>query len=79
MIDRGKSALGIKHRQFEVAQHAEGLWTGNLVDEVGSNEELGHAIGQLTHGVRLPDFIKQRFAHKKVDTLTGECGGGKCG
>jgi hypothetical protein len=33
------------------------------VDEVGPDEQLGHAIGKLAHGVRFPDFVEQGFAH----------------
>jgi hypothetical protein len=47
--------------QAEVAQHAEGLGRGDLMDEVGADEELSLAVGQLAHGVGFPDFFEERF------------------
>jgi len=45
--------------ETEVAQHAEGLGGGDLVDEVGADEELGLAVGQGADGVGVPDFFEE--------------------
>jgi len=62
VIDSGESAVGIADAEAEFAEHGERLWAGDLVDEVGTYEELGLAVGEPAHGVRLPDLFKQCLA-----------------
>ncbi len=63
VIDGGEGAVGKPDLESEVAKHAEGLWAGDFVDEVGTNEQLGLTIAQRAHGVRVPDFFEQTFPH----------------
>ena len=64
VIHRGERALREEHLEPKVAEHAESLRAGDLVDEVRADEQLGHAVGQLAHGVSFPDFVEQGFSHK---------------
>ena len=66
VVYRGKGALRVEDLQIKVAQHAEGLRAGHLVNEVRADEQLRHAIGKLAHGVRFPDFVEQGFTHKRA-------------
>ncbi len=63
VVDRRKRALGVLHLEAEVPEHAESLGTGHLMDEVGTDEELGLPVRQLTHRVRFPDFLEQGLSH----------------
>ena len=63
VVDRRKRALRVLHLEAEVPEHAERLRTGHLVDEVGTDEELGLPVRQLTHRVRFPDFLEQGLSH----------------
>jgi hypothetical protein len=38
-------------------QHVERLRAGDLMDEVKTDKKLGLAIGELPHGMRIPDFL----------------------
>ena len=57
--------------QAEVAHHPERLWRGDLVDQVGADEELSLAIGQLTHRVGVPNFLEETLAHGVERTVGG--------
>jgi hypothetical protein len=48
----------IKHLEAQVSEHPEGLRTGDLMDEVGADEELGGSIGKGANGVRLPHLVE---------------------
>ena len=63
VVDRREGPLGILHLKAQVAEHAEGLGTGHLMDEVGADEELGLPVGQLAHRVRFPNFLEQGLGH----------------
>ena len=56
----------MRHRdlQFQIAQHAEGLRTRHLVDEVRADQQLRLAVGQLADGVGVPYFLEERFRHR---------------
>ena len=65
MIDRREGAVRHRDLQFQIAQHAEGLRTGHLVDEVRADQQLRLAVGQLADGVSVPYFLEERFCHGK--------------
>jgi hypothetical protein len=33
---------------------------------VGPDEQLGGAVGQLAHGMPIPDLLKKRLTHKDL-------------
>jgi hypothetical protein len=33
---------------------------------MGADEQLGGAVGQLTHGVPIPNFLEKRLTHKDL-------------
>ena len=45
VVDGGEGALRVGDLEAEVAHHAKCLRRGDLVDEVGADEELGLAVG----------------------------------
>ena len=69
VVDGGEGALRHLHRQVEIAQHAEGLGTGDLVDQVGADEELGLTVGQGGYGVILPHLSKRFLGTDMGDSL----------
>ena len=50
--------MRVEHLEPEVAKHAECLWAGDLVNEVGADEELCGSIGKGANGVRLPHLVE---------------------
>ena len=58
VVHRGKSARGVEHLEIQVAQHAEGLWAGNLMDEVGADQKLGGSIRKSADGVGSPHLVE---------------------
>ena len=72
VVDRRERAVRHQYLEAEVAQHAEGLRAGHLVDEVGADEELGLAVGERADGVGLPDFFEEGLGrgHEKSVELT---------
>ena len=65
VIDGREGAVRIENFQSKFTYHAEGLGTGDLVDEVGADQKLSPTVGERANGVFLPDFIKKRFAHSQ--------------
>jgi hypothetical protein len=63
VIDGGKRALRMCHRQTEITQHAECLRTGYLVNQVEPDEDLRLAIRQHMDRMLVPDFLEKVFAH----------------
>lgn len=63
VIHRGEGAMRIANLESELANHRKGLGTGHFVNEVRANQELRLTAGQLSHGVRIPDFLEQCFRH----------------
>ena len=59
VVDRGERAVRHRDLQAEVAEHAESLRAGDLVDEVGADQELGLAVGERADGVGVPDFFEE--------------------
>jgi len=66
VVDRGKGPPRESHLQAQIAEHAEGLGAGDLVDQMGADKNLGRAIRQLAHGMPLPNFLKKRLTHKNL-------------
>ncbi len=64
VVDSGEGAVRVFYLEPEIPEHTEGLRAGDLVDEVGSDEELGLAIGQCADAVRVPNFFEQAFSHR---------------
>ena len=60
--------MGHEDREAEVAQHAEGLRRGDLVDQVRADEQLGLAVGQLLDRMGGPNFFKERLGrgHREI-------------
>ena len=58
VIDGGEGAVRIKHLEPEVAKHAERLGAGDLVDEVGADQELRSPVGEFADGVCLPHLVE---------------------
>ena len=52
--------------EAEITQHAEGLRAGDLMDEMGVNEELGLSVVQRAYLVCVPNFFKKCFAHGRL-------------
>ncbi len=59
VIDGGDGAFGEEDGEVAIAQHGEGLGTGDFVDEVEADEELGLAGGEGADGVEVPDFVEE--------------------
>ena len=64
VVDSGEGAVRVFYLEAKIPEHTEGLRAGDLVDEVGSDEELGLAIGQCADAVRVPNFFEQAFSHR---------------
>jgi len=64
VIDGGDGAVGIQHRQLELAQHLERLRTRHLMDQVQADEELRLPARQLGDRVRIPHFVEQCLRHR---------------
>ena len=62
VVDGRESAVGHGDLEPQVAEHAEGLGAGDLVDEVGAYQQLGLAVGEGADGVGAPTFSKRVFA-----------------
>ena len=71
VVDRGERALREFHLQPEIAEHAEGLGRGHLVDEVGADEELRAAVREGADGVGVPDFLEEAFSHDENGAVVG--------
>jgi hypothetical protein len=71
VIDRGKGPMGIAHLEAEVAEHAEGLRAGDLVDEVGADKELRLAVGERSYGVGVPDLVEEVFGLGHIGPFCG--------
>jgi hypothetical protein len=63
VIDRRERALRRTHLPASLAQFGERLRTRHFVDEVEADVELGLAVGEHAHGVRVPDFLKEGSSH----------------
>ena len=63
VVDGGEGAAGIADAEAALAEHAEGLRAGDLMDQVQPDEELGLAGGELADGVSGPDLVQQCFSH----------------
>ncbi len=74
VIDGGKGALRKLHLEAKVAKHAEGLRRGDLVNQVGADEELRAAVGKRANGVGVPNFLEEIFSHGEH---TAGVGGGR--
>ena len=64
VIDRGKGALGESDFQAQIAKHAECLGAGHFMDKMGTDQQLGGAIGEFSNGMPIPNFMKKRLPHK---------------
>ena len=72
VVDRREGAVRHRDLQAEIAQHAEGLGAGHLVDEMRADQQLRLATGQRADGVRVPDFFEQGFlGHGKMGESWG--------
>jgi hypothetical protein len=49
VIDGSEGAAREGDFQAEIAEHPKGLGAGDLVNEVGTNEKLGGAVGQYSY------------------------------
>ena len=74
VVDSRKSALRELHLEAEVAQHPEGLRRSDLMDQVGTDEELRASVGKRANGVGVPNFLEEIFSHGEQ---TAEVGGGR--
>jgi len=76
VIDRREGAVRHRDLQFQIAQHAESLRAGHLVDEVRADQQLRLAVGQLADGVSVPYFLEERFCHgdKRDELKNGRAG-----
>jgi hypothetical protein len=63
VVNGREGPVGSHDPEAEVAQHAEGLGAGDLVNQVGADEELGVAARQGGHRVALPHLFEKRFSH----------------
>ena len=57
VIDRRERALGHQYRQVAVAEHAEGLRAGHLVDEVRPDEQLGLPVRERADAVGVEHLL----------------------
>ena len=57
MIDGGHGAFRVPHGQPQVPQGCESLGTGDLMDQVQADEQLGGAPGQLGNPMQIPDLV----------------------
>ena len=57
VIDRGHGAFRVPHAQPQVPQGRESLGTGDLMDQVKADEQLGGAPGQLGNPMQIPDLV----------------------
>jgi hypothetical protein len=58
MINRGKSAFGIRNSETALSEHIKSLWAGNLVNEVQADKQLRLPRWQRSHRMRVPNFAK---------------------
>jgi hypothetical protein len=59
VVDRGKRAVRHEDLEAQIAHHAERLRARDLMNQVCADEELGLAVGQRAHSVRVPDFLEE--------------------
>ena len=64
VIDRGKGALWKGDFESQIPKHAEGLRTGDLMDQMGANKKLSRPVGKFFDGMPIPNLMKEGFAHK---------------
>jgi len=70
VIHSGEGAVGARHGPSARAKGVECLRRCDLVDQVQADEQLGLSRRERSHGVQIPDFLKQRFAHGGRETLS---------
>src|SRR5262249_39568012 len=58
-------ALRKGHGKTRLAEHREGLWTGDLVDQVQTDEELRLPGVERADRVQLPNLVEQTPSHGK--------------
>jgi len=59
VVHGGEGALGKAHRKTQVPQHLERLGTGDLMDEMQPDKELGLSTGEFAHAVRVPNLVEE--------------------
>ena len=69
MINSGEGAAREGDIETEITEHPEGLGAGDLVNEVGTNEKLGGAIGQYSYRMTIPNFLKKSLAHDEIKII----------
>ena len=57
VIHRGHGALGVAHAQAQIPEACEGLWAGDLMDQVQADEQLAGPAGQLGDPMQIPDLV----------------------
>jgi hypothetical protein len=58
VVYRGERAMRIGYFQIEIAQHAKGLRTRDLMNEMRSDQQLRLAVRQRFNRVRVPYFFE---------------------
>ena len=69
VVHRGHRALRTTHRQALVLQSREGLRTGDLMDQMQTDKQLGGSAGELRHPMQVPHLVvegagTQQFSRK---------------
>src|SRR5690606_29391562 len=85
VVDGREGLLRVGDAELQIAEHAEGLRAGYLVEQVQTDENLGLASGQDLHQVLVPNFLKQAFSHvapsrmaKPIESRAGLGAPGRC-
>src|SRR5208283_2102736 len=59
VVHRRECAGWKAHGEPHVVQHREGLGARDFMDQVQPDEELGLAVREFAHGVRVPDLVEK--------------------